>query len=98
MLLIFPYDLIQILMILNNLVLCEQYYFNLLQTVFASYSDRAVHFMELPGEIPNRQVLLFMVVIDVLINNSSSLLSEKHLLLLLFAFPISLTPMAAFTN
>ena len=29
---------------------------NLLQTVFASYSDRAVHFMELPGEIPNRYV------------------------------------------
>jgi hypothetical protein len=25
-----------------------------LQTVFASYSDRAIHFMELPGEIPNR--------------------------------------------
>ena len=24
------------------------------QTVFASYSDRAIHFMELPGEIPNR--------------------------------------------
>lgn len=27
------------------------------QNVFTSYSDRAVHFMELPGEIPNRQVL-----------------------------------------
>jgi hypothetical protein len=26
----------------------------LAQTVFASYSDRAIHFMELPGEIPNR--------------------------------------------
>lgn len=25
-----------------------------LQMVFASYSDHAVHFMELPGEIPNR--------------------------------------------
>jgi hypothetical protein len=24
------------------------------QTVFASYADRAIHFMELPGEIPNR--------------------------------------------
>lgn len=24
------------------------------QTVFASYSDRAIHFMELPGDIPNR--------------------------------------------
>ncbi|TVU43036.1 hypothetical protein EJB05_09469 [Eragrostis curvula] len=24
-----------------------------LETVFASYSDRAIHFMELPGEIPN---------------------------------------------
>ncbi|KAJ9549372.1 hypothetical protein OSB04_021915 [Centaurea solstitialis] len=29
----------------------------LLETVFASYVERAVHFMELPGEIPNRQVL-----------------------------------------
>ncbi|KAK9133746.1 hypothetical protein Scep_013274 [Stephania cephalantha] len=29
----------------------------LLDTVFASYADRAVRFMELPGEIPNRQVL-----------------------------------------
>ncbi|KAF6163322.1 hypothetical protein GIB67_025186 [Kingdonia uniflora] len=29
-----------------------------LDTLFASYSDRAVHFMELPGEIPNRQVSL----------------------------------------
>ncbi|KAK3017944.1 hypothetical protein RJ639_005223 [Escallonia herrerae] len=28
----------------------------LLDAVFASYVDRAVHFMELPGEIPNRQV------------------------------------------
>lgn len=28
----------------------------LVQSVFASYADRAVHFMELPGEIPNRQV------------------------------------------
>ena len=25
------------------------------QTVFASYVERAVHFMELPGEVPNRQ-------------------------------------------
>ena len=24
------------------------------QTVFASYADRVIHFMELPGEIPNR--------------------------------------------
>ncbi|KAH7576857.1 hypothetical protein JRO89_XS01G0163500 [Xanthoceras sorbifolium] len=32
--------------------------FGSLDTVFASYLDRAVHFMELPGEIPNRQVLL----------------------------------------
>ncbi|KAK8985317.1 hypothetical protein V6N11_068582 [Hibiscus sabdariffa] len=29
-----------------------------LETVFASYLNRAVHFMELPGEIPSRQVLL----------------------------------------
>ncbi|KAF9588331.1 hypothetical protein IFM89_008761 [Coptis chinensis] len=28
-----------------------------LDTMFSSYSDRAVHFMELPGEIPNRHVL-----------------------------------------
>lgn len=28
------------------------------QTVFASYLDRAVHFMELPGEILNRRVLV----------------------------------------
>ncbi|CAN1220522.1 Vacuolar sorting protein 18 [Linum perenne] len=27
----------------------------LLETVFASYLERAVHFMELPGEVPNRQ-------------------------------------------
>ncbi|KAK6148356.1 hypothetical protein DH2020_019268 [Rehmannia glutinosa] len=27
-----------------------------LDSVFASYAERAVHFMELPGEIPNRQV------------------------------------------
>ncbi|KAJ0053735.1 hypothetical protein Pint_02160 [Pistacia integerrima] len=31
--------------------------FGSLDTVFASYLERAVHFMELPGEIPNRQVL-----------------------------------------
>ncbi|KAK6918988.1 Pep3/Vps18/deep orange [Dillenia turbinata] len=30
-----------------------------LDTVFSSYLDRAVHFMELPGEIPNRQVGTF---------------------------------------
>ncbi|TQD78889.1 hypothetical protein C1H46_035547 [Malus baccata] len=27
-----------------------------LETVFASYSEQTVHFMELPGEIPNRQL------------------------------------------
>ncbi|KAG0503649.1 hypothetical protein HPP92_003721 [Vanilla planifolia] len=31
-----------------------------LDTMFASYSDRAVHFMELPGEIPNRQLHFFI--------------------------------------
>ncbi|KAM2653035.1 hypothetical protein EV2_024720 [Malus domestica] len=29
-----------------------------LETVFASYSEQTVHFMELPGEIPNRQVFI----------------------------------------
>ncbi|WZZ80191.1 hypothetical protein YC2023_100763 [Brassica napus] len=29
-----------------------------LESVFASYKERAVRFMELPGEIPNRQVLI----------------------------------------
>ncbi|XWS68577.1 hypothetical protein CRYUN_Cryun04dG0102200 [Craigia yunnanensis] len=33
-----------------------------LETVFASYLDRAVHFMELPGEIPNRQVELHFFI------------------------------------
>ncbi|CAI0460869.1 unnamed protein product [Linum tenue] len=32
----------------------------LLETVFASYLDRAVHFMELPGEVPNRQRTAFL--------------------------------------
>ncbi|CAI0460871.1 unnamed protein product [Linum tenue] len=32
----------------------------LLETVFASYLDRAVHFMELPGEVPNRQVCIVL--------------------------------------
>ncbi|XP_058090149.1 vacuolar sorting protein 18 isoform X2 [Magnolia sinica] len=32
----------------------------LLETVFASYSDRAVHFMELPGEIPNSELHFFI--------------------------------------
>lgn len=27
--------------------------------------DRAVHFMELPGEIPNRQVILFMLTLFI---------------------------------
>ncbi|RAL52609.1 hypothetical protein DM860_007377 [Cuscuta australis] len=31
--------------------------FGSLESVFASYVDRTVHFMELPGEIPNRLVL-----------------------------------------
>ncbi|XP_019055611.1 PREDICTED: vacuolar protein sorting-associated protein 18 homolog isoform X1 [Nelumbo nucifera] len=31
-----------------------------LDTVFASYSDRAVHFMELPGEIPNSELHFFI--------------------------------------
>ncbi|CAL9055510.1 unnamed protein product [Musa banksii] len=31
-----------------------------LETVFASYSDRAVHFMELPGEIPNSELHFFI--------------------------------------
>ncbi|GAY60651.1 hypothetical protein CUMW_203720 [Citrus unshiu] len=34
--------------------------FGSLDTVFASYLDRAVHFMELPGEILNRQVFSFI--------------------------------------
>ncbi|XVE49842.1 hypothetical protein DITRI_Ditri01bG0114700 [Diplodiscus trichospermus] len=33
-----------------------------LETVFACYLDRAVHFMELPGEIPNRQVELHFFI------------------------------------
>ncbi|PKU85899.1 vacuolar sorting protein 18 isoform X1 [Dendrobium catenatum] len=32
-----------------------------LDTVFASYSDRAVHFMELPGEIPNSELHFFIM-------------------------------------
>ncbi|XP_077238877.1 zinc ion binding protein isoform X2 [Tasmannia lanceolata] len=32
----------------------------LLETVFASYSDRVVHFMELPGEIPNSELHFFI--------------------------------------
>lgn len=28
-----------------------------MQTVFSGYLDRTVHFMELPGDIPNRQVV-----------------------------------------
>lgn len=32
-----------------------------LQTVFTSYLERAVHFMELPGEIPNRQVHSYLL-------------------------------------
>lgn len=31
-----------------------------LETVFASYLERAVHFMELPGEIPNSELHFFM--------------------------------------
>lgn len=31
-----------------------------LETLFASYSDRAVHFMELPGEIPNSELYFFI--------------------------------------
>ncbi|KAL6659392.1 hypothetical protein ACP70R_003432 [Stipagrostis hirtigluma subsp. patula] len=31
-----------------------------LETVFASYSNRAVHFMELPGEIPNSELHFFI--------------------------------------
>ncbi|AAF88074.1 T12C24.2 [Arabidopsis thaliana] len=34
-----------------------------LESVFASYKERAVHFMELPGEIPNRQVLDYLRLI-----------------------------------
>ncbi|KAK1305276.1 hypothetical protein QJS10_CPB11g01003 [Acorus calamus] len=30
-------------------------------TVFAGYSERAVHFMELPGDIPNRQATFFYI-------------------------------------
>ncbi|CAF1925179.1 BnaC05g09370D [Brassica napus] len=33
-----------------------------LESVFASYKERAVHFMELPGEIPNRQVELHFFI------------------------------------
>lgn len=32
----------------------------LLETVFTSYIDRAVHFMELPGEIPNSELHFFI--------------------------------------
>ncbi|XP_024994050.1 vacuolar protein sorting-associated protein 18 homolog isoform X2 [Cynara cardunculus var. scolymus] len=32
----------------------------LLETVFASYVERAVHFMELPGEIPNSELHFFI--------------------------------------
>ncbi|KAK1279700.1 hypothetical protein QJS04_geneDACA003179 [Acorus gramineus] len=42
-----------------------------LDTVFAGYSERAVHFMELPGDIPNRQVIQIFIV-------SSLLSSELH--------------------
>lgn len=31
-----------------------------LETVFAGYSDKAVHFMELPGEIPNSELHFFI--------------------------------------
>ncbi|XP_057794948.1 vacuolar sorting protein 18 [Salvia miltiorrhiza] len=31
-----------------------------LETVFVSYADRAVHFMELPGEIPNSELHFFI--------------------------------------
>ncbi|RCV29816.1 hypothetical protein SETIT_6G043600v2 [Setaria italica] len=31
-----------------------------LETVFASYSNRAIHFMELPGEIPNSELHFFI--------------------------------------
>ncbi|EEE68143.1 hypothetical protein OsJ_26247 [Oryza sativa Japonica Group] len=31
-----------------------------LETVFASYSDRAIHFMELPGDIPNSELHFFI--------------------------------------
>ncbi|KAF7067585.1 hypothetical protein CFC21_073456 [Triticum aestivum] len=31
-----------------------------LETVFASYTDRAIHFMELPGEIPNSELHFFI--------------------------------------
>lgn len=34
---------------------------SLAQSVFASYIDRTVHFMELPGEIPNRRVHLHLL-------------------------------------
>ncbi|XP_050906215.1 vacuolar sorting protein 18 [Lathyrus oleraceus] len=34
--------------------------FGSLETVFASYLDRAVHFMELPGDIPNRQLHFYI--------------------------------------
>ncbi|CAI0550067.1 unnamed protein product [Linum tenue] len=34
----------------------------LLETVFASYLERAVRFMELPGEVPNRQVELHFFI------------------------------------
>ncbi|KAJ4729899.1 vacuolar protein sorting-associated protein 18-like [Melia azedarach] len=34
--------------------------FGTLETVFAGYLDRAVHFMELPGEIPNSELHFFI--------------------------------------
>ncbi|KAH1218698.1 Vacuolar sorting protein 18 [Glycine max] len=35
--------------------------FGTLETVFSGYLDRTVHFMELPGDIPNRQISFYWV-------------------------------------
>lgn len=45
------------LMILTTSILLIFMY---LQAVFASYTDRAVHFMELPGDIPNSELHFFI--------------------------------------
>lgn len=53
-----------------------------LQTVFAGYADRAVRFMELPGEIPNRSGLscsFLCLSIFLIYRVTASTLSNKYL-------------------
>ncbi|KAK9222262.1 hypothetical protein WN944_010697 [Citrus x changshan-huyou] len=52
--------------------------FGSLDTVFASYLDRAVHFMELPGEILNRQVFSFIYGGNVFLVMVVFFISELH--------------------